>query len=115
MSLDLWIYAAVKCEICKHPNPGDRIVFDRNVTHNLVRMWDKAGVYEALYLSDGKRCGDYLPVLEKGLDNIQRRFSEYEELNPPNGWGSAQGALEFLTGVVIAVRENPDGMFRVSR
>lgn len=115
MSLDLYISEAIKCEQCGHLNAGGPQVFERNITHNVVRMWDKAGVYDALYMSDGKRCGDYLPALEGGVDSFHRYFAEYEDLNPANGWGSAQAALEFLVALLVAVREHPDGYFRVSK
>ena len=104
MSLDLYI----NCRCCNSS------LFDRNITHNVSPMWKLAGVWEALYESDGIRCGDYLAVLEKGLDDMRLRPGEYRKLNPSNGWGSCESALNFLESVVEAVKKNPDMVFRVS-
>ena len=115
MSLDLYIKECVGCPKCGTLVPAGPNVFERNITHNLIPMWDAAGVYEALYESGGKRGGDYLPALEAGLAKMRADPDMFKAFKPTNGWGTYDGALAFLDALVRAVREFPDGQVRVSR
>ncbi|MDE1822128.1 MAG: hypothetical protein KGI98_14910 [Euryarchaeota archaeon] len=99
MSLDFYLVARVD---------GRRVeVFEVNITHNLVPMWKKAGVYDALYESEGKLARDILPLLREARTQMEDHPSEYEELNPENGWGDYEGALEFLCQVIRAAAKFP--------
>lgn len=111
MSLDLYLVGAR----CEHCNRDGETFFDLNVTHNLTGMWSKAGIYDALYMSDGQRAGDHLPALEKGLADMLLNKEDYELLNPPNGWGNYEGAVRFLQSVIEGVKEHPDATFSVSK
>ena len=102
MSLDLTIYAVVEAE-----------VFDTNITHNLSRMWDVVGVYDALYESEGKRPGDYIEVLRAGVADMEANPDKYEALNSPNGWGTYKHALPWLKEVLAAYEQYPDGRIGV--
>jgi hypothetical protein len=115
MSLDLYINRSTKCPKCSEVISLEDEAFWRNITHNVNGMWRKAGVYEALYESEGKRSGDYLETLEAGLTDMLERFETYKAMDAPNGWGKAEHACAFLWAVIQAVRENPDGVFHVSR
>lgn len=78
-------------------------------------MWRKAGVYEALYNSEGKLAGEVLADLQKGLSHMRRNRSMYEALAPENGWGDYETALNFLVIVVAACDTNPDAEIWVSK
>lgn len=90
-------------------------IFWRNITHNLSPMWRKAGVYEALYNSEGKKAGELYVTLEKGLHHMTYHAEEYRALNPSNGWGNYEGALAFLKDVMDACNENPGAIVRISK
>jgi hypothetical protein len=115
MSLDLYIETGNKCPHCGGIVSAALQGFERNITHNLMPMWRKAGVLDALYEANGKRCGDYIDVLEEGLTSMLENFKEYKALDARNGWGLAEHACAFLWAVIKAARANPDGTFRVSR
>lgn len=87
----------------------------RNITHNLIPMWRKAGVYEALYESDGKTAGQYVVALRRGVEDIRQNFGEYKKLDSPNGWGLVEHALTFLEAALEAFQKNPDAFCRVSQ
>lgn len=71
-------------------------VFEANLTHNLVKMADKADLYKSLWC-----CKDYgisvaedlIEHLEAGLLNLTKYKDELEKLNPENGWGSYENLL----------------------
>jgi len=104
MSLDLTIFAVVETD-----------VFDTNITHNISPMWHKAGVYEALYESEGKRPGDYIEAVRAGVADMKAKPDEYNALNASNGWGTYKDALPFLEEVLEAFCKYPDGRIMVSR
>ncbi len=90
--MSLTVYIVNKCDCC-HSN---QVHFDKNITGNLVPMWKKAGVLDALYDSHGKAPHEIADVLHSGIADMVYKQSEYEELNPPNGWGDYESALQFL-------------------
>ena len=78
-------------------------------------MWVKAGVYDALYMSDGHRAKEYIEVLERGVKDFRINYGDYEKLNPPNKWGAAVTALPWLERVLDAFKKNPEAIIRVSK
>jgi hypothetical protein len=107
MSLDITLNALIPARI------GE--VMSENCTHNLAPMWRKAGVYDALYMSDGRRAGDYLEALKAGLADMEENPAEYKKLNPPNGWGDYEGAIGVLQRITRAFEEYPDGKIWISK
>lgn len=107
MSLDLELYF----EVDTGGKENRRlVVYDGNITHNVSAMWNKANVYNVLYGSNGARCGDYLEQLQAGIAKMIAPKSEFEKLNPANGWGNYKVALDFLIEFTQAVAENPNAI-----
>lgn len=86
-----------------------------NITHNVSDMWRYLGVYDALYMSNGKLVSETLDKLRAGLAimNTPEGFAACEKMNPPNGWGNATVAKEFLTQWVKTCEENPEAKIGV--
>lgn len=104
MSLDFYIKAVV---------PTD--VYDGNMTHNVVPMWDMAGIYDELYNSEGKLAKDILPKLKYGREKMANNPEEFKKLNPKNGWGTYEGALLFLDEIITACETWPQGIIHISK
>jgi len=105
----------MKCPHCGGDLHGGQELFSANITHNVIPMWRKAGVFDAIYESDGKRASDYIEALRAGVADFEKNYPEYEKLNSPNGWGLAEDALPWLRKVLAAFENNLDGYIRVSR
>lgn len=86
---------------------------DLNVTHNLSPMWREAGIRDALYESNGQPARAIGPLLRIGLVKMLRNPDKYRAMNPPNGWGDYDGAIEFLTKAALACADYPDAPVRV--
>lgn len=115
MSLDLDLLTPEECPHCGGLlRTGDEL-FSINITHNLIPMWKKAGVYDALYMSEGHRAGEFVASLKAGVEDFRANFREYEKLNSPNGWGLAANALPFLEHVHAAFTRYPDAIIRISK
>jgi hypothetical protein len=110
MSLDIYLNIEVDTG---GDSPRTIEIFSRNITHNVAPMWRKAGVWRALYESEGMLAGDLVECLEKGVTDMAVHRDEYEMLNPANGWGDYQGALDFLTEFTAECRSNPKAIVHV--
>jgi|HubBroStandDraft_6_1064221.scaffolds.fasta_scaffold14344_3 hypothetical protein len=116
MSLDIYLTVPEKCPHCGGALSLETTeVFSKNITHNVAPMWRKAGVYEALYESEGKLAKEFVELLDRGVEHMRANYSEYEKLNSANGWGLAKNALPWLEQVRDAFRANPYATIHVSR
>lgn len=88
---------------------------DKNITHNLAKMWKKAGVYDSLYSSDKKTAKEVLPILKKGLIKMIDNPEKYKQFNSPNGWGTYKDALPWLMELIVEFEKNPDGVIEISK
>jgi len=82
-------------------------VYSGNYTHNVSPMWHRAGCLDVLYESRGAAVPDVLPVLEAALIAMRSEPDAYRAMNPPNGWGSYDGAIAWLDRLVSECRVNP--------
>jgi hypothetical protein len=113
LSLDISLETPNFCPHCDGYLHGGTELFTANITHNVIPMWRKAGVFEALYESNGKRASDYIETLRVGVADFERNYPEYEKLNAANGWGLAENALPWLKEVFVAFERNPEAIIRV--
>lgn len=113
MSLD--IYLGQEIDLGGPDGPEWHEVYNANITHNLGRMWQCAGVYDALYESHGKTAVDILPALEVGCDFMLTYPDECKKHNAPNGWGLYEHAVPWLQKLIAACRRYPKATVKVSR
>jgi hypothetical protein len=93
-------------------------VFHGNITHNLNRMAEAAGLYEVLWKPEEVdiACAEGLiRPLEGGLERLLADPERYRQLDPPNGWGSYDVLVDFVRGYLAACREHPSAKVRVWR
>ena len=112
MSLDFYLIAEIDTGGVE---PFIAYLFEANATHNLTPMWSLAGVYDALYMSHGKLAGEIRNTLLDGCRKMIAEKAEFEKLNPSNGWGNYDCALEFLTKTAQACAEHPKAKIRMSK
>lgn len=112
MSLDFYLTISVDTG---GSEPYTQTLFDANITHNVVPMWDKAGVTDALYESHDKQAKDIIDALECGVAAMEADPAGYEALNPPNGWGSYERALPWLRNVLAQCKAHPNATIGISR
>ena len=107
MSLDLYL-------TCRHCGSS---LIDWNVTHNLTKRAREAGIYRQLGRPD--ECGvrvasDLIEPVEKALAAMRAEPSRFLALNPPNGWGSYDGFVAALDGLLEISRQHPTAEVSVS-
>lgn len=107
MSLDVYLTNA----------DGTR-VYSTNITHNLNKMADAAGIYECLWRPEEHgitRARQIIEPLEKGLTRMVLNKNEFEAYNAPNGWGKWSDFIWWCADYLQACRDNPDALVNVSR
>lgn len=110
MSLDITLYIEVDTG-GDEPHRVD--LFDASVTHNLGKMADAAGIYQAVW-RPGEHgftdAGILIPVLEVGVERMESDPAKFEALNPENGWGSYERFLPWLKNYLEACKEHPKAL-----
>ncbi len=77
-----------------------------NCTYNLGEMLRAAGfpAWNALIDAPASETGGMLRAVADKLRSDPEQFKAY---NPPNGWGTYEGAIEFLDAFAAACAEHP--------
>ena len=93
-------------------------LYTANITHNLAPMAVAAGIHKHLWRPDeiGIKCASELVApLKEGLARLQSDPVTFRQHNPPNGWGTYEGLINFVAEYVAACEANPDATVRVWR
>lgn len=110
MSLDVWMTSTKLVELT---------VFEYNITHNLNKMADAAGIYKELWRPDEigiTHAHQLIEPLTKGLAKLKSDPKKYKaHYNPSNGWGNYEGLVKFVESYLKAARANPNAKIGVSR
>jgi len=90
-----WDVSLIKrCEYCNHNEEIDI----GNYTYNISNMYKKAMGYTLSELY-GKSANEVMPILNKGISDMEENPEIYQEMNPINGRGNYEGALNFLRNI----------------
>ena len=93
-------------------------MFEANITHNLGKMAQEAGLYEYLWRPEEIeiiKAGQLIDYLREGLHRLKSDPEKFKAFNPPNGWGTYEGLVEFVQNYLDACYEHPDARVEVSR
>lgn len=93
-------------------------IFGANITHNLNRMAEAAGIYQHLWRPDElgvQQAGELILPLTEGLERLKADPDHFRTFDAPNGWGRYENFVRFVEKVLEACTENPDAEVRVSR
>jgi len=100
------------------PPEADTCVYTANITNNLNRMAEAAGIYNALWRPEENNiiCAKQLvPILEEALRCLNENPARFKKFNPENGWGDYDGLCVFVERYLRACREYPTAKVRVWR
>lgn len=93
-------------------------VYSRNITHNLNRMAEAAGIYKHLWRPDELgifKAQSLIEPLRIGLALLKSDPERFMAFNPTNGWGDYGGLVEFVEEYLAACERYPDADLYVSR
>jgi len=93
-------------------------LFWKNITHNLGKMAQKAGIYEMLWRPEElgvTKAKEIIESLEIGLNDMIKRPEYYKQFDSPNGWGTYSHFVPFVSDVLNACKEYPEAIIEISR
>jgi hypothetical protein len=96
----------------------DGIVYEANITNNLREMAIEAGIYDFLWRPEEigvKTANDLIEPLTTGLKKLTDDPDKYKAFNPPNGWGSYEGFVGFVSHYLDACRAYPNATIGIWR
>jgi len=117
MSLDVYLTGPetegpCTCECGhQHMKPVSTVYFDANITHNLNKMAEEAGIYKALWHPEDigvMKAAQLIPLLAGGLEILKANPARFEVFNPENGWGDYAGLVLFVERYLFACVKNPE-------
>lgn len=113
MSLDVYLENN-PCPHCHRSDEG----YWANITHNLGRMAEAAGIYDCLWNPDEHgitTASQLIGPLTAGLAKLKADPAAYQKYNAANGWGLYEHFVPFVENYLAACEKNPDAIVRVSR
>jgi hypothetical protein len=111
VSLDVYLYAT---DLDGNQNE----VYSANITHNLGRMADAAGMYEAMWRPEeigATTAGQITDRLRDGLVALRETPVYFRTFNPANGWGSYEGLVRFTEEYLSACTTYPSARIETWR
>jgi len=116
MSLDFYIYRSGK-----YDDNGEVFtcnLFQSNITHNLGKMAEAAGIYGALWRPEENGfvyARDVITVLADGLAELRANPTKYEAFNSENGWGLYKHFVPFVQEILTECINYPNARIRACR
>lgn len=93
-------------------------VYSANITHNLGKMADEAGIYELLWRPDEvgiTKAKDLIEPLKEGLLKLKEKPDYFNKFNASNGWGLYKHFVPFVENYLNACIQYPEADVNVSR
>ncbi len=125
MSLDAYLNGETKdvpcqCNSCGHVHTRKETerFYSANITHNLNRMAEEAGIYKHLWRPEEigiTKASQLIEPLSAGLALLKSDPKRFEKHNSPNGWGLYEHFVPFVEEYLAACEKNPDASVSVSR
>lgn len=93
-------------------------IYVRNITHNLNKMADEAGIYEHLWRPEEvgiTKAWQLIEPLREGLAMLLSDPERFKKFNPKNNWGDYDGLVDFVREYLAACEDSPNASVMVSR
>src|SRR3989337_4024989 len=97
---------------------SDGCCYSDNITHNLGKMANKAGIYNHLWHPNElgiTTAKELIEPLRSGLVRLSMNPIYYSQFNPKNGWGNYSGLVRFVRDYLAACEKFPYAKVSVSR
>ncbi|NUR38796.1 MAG: hypothetical protein HOV73_01750 [Streptomyces sp.] len=112
MSYDIDLYATIDTGHADGPMTIT-IAEVGNYTSNVSGMWADA-IGHRLFELNGRTAGDALEQLTEAVARMRATPDHYRAMEPANGWGNYDGALQYLDRLRDACESHPKTTIRIS-
>ena len=93
-------------------------IYSANITHNLNKMANEAGIYNHLWRPDElgiNEAGELIEPLRSGLELLKSSPERFKAYDAPNGWGRYEHLVQFVADYLAACEKTPGATVLVSR
>jgi hypothetical protein len=93
-------------------------VHSANITHNLGKMADEAGIYKHLWRPEElgfTKANELIEGLKMGLNKLKSDSEYFKKFNPDNGWGTYEQLVNFTEDYLNACIDYPNAEISVDR
>lgn len=93
-------------------------IFSANVTHNLNRMADKAGIYQVLWRAPENKifiASQLIQPLQAAVKSMKENPDFFRQFDAENGWGAFEQFLPWIEKLLTACINNPNAKIKTSR
>lgn len=93
-------------------------VFDQNITHNLGKMAQEAGIYMHLWRPEEigiKQARQLIDPLTDAVARMKADPEKFKRYDSPNGWGMYKNFLPWVERYLAACTEHPLATVRAER
>lgn len=103
MSLNIWLVGE-----------EEEILVEKNIQYNLESIWREAGVYSALYHSEGMLSKEVVPDLTDGLEKLREIPHRFIRMTLPIQGASYSYIESWLEDLIEQFKCYPEGKIEVS-
>jgi hypothetical protein len=125
MSLDITLNGPQVQKICeciecgnKHERTIVPIVWETNITHNLVAMAQEVSIYCMVWHPERNgitTAGQLIEPLQRAISLMESDAARFKKHDAKNGWGTYDQFLEWLKEYLAACQKYPTATIEVSR
>jgi len=93
-------------------------VFSQNITHNLGKMAEEAGIYGIVWHPEDNGITSAAQLVEPltcAIAEMKADPARFKKHNSPNGWGLYENFVPWLEKLLSACREHPGSAVVASR
>ena len=94
------------------------LAYSGNITHNLNKMAEEAGLYSVLWEPNEHgfvTAKQIIPVLELGLEKLKSSPDYFKSFDSPNGWGLYIHFVPFVGEILEACKKHPSAAISANR
>jgi len=93
-------------------------VHDQNITHNLGKMAEEAGIYDVVWRPEEngiETAAQLIKPLSKAIKEMKKDPERFKTFNSENGWGLYKHFLPWLEEYLEACIDHPEATVSASR
>lgn len=85
-----------------------KTILDINYTFNVAPMFQLALGKDGIKQLNELNREEAIELLKVGIKDMKEKPEIYKKLNPKNGWGNYEGALDVLVKILEALQHSED-------
>lgn len=85
-------------------------VFTTNITHNLIKMAEEAGIYKYLWEPEENnitKASQLIEPLENALALLKSKPNHFKKYNDQNNWGTYEDFMDSIEKYLDACKQYP--------